>query len=92
MIVSHYVGKSYFDIRLTSRATALQCIFLIVTKSSFSSVSQYVIAGLLIVSALQCISRCIAVYTSSGKYIRFLQNERNDNFKAKGCENATEES
>lgn len=92
MNVNHYVGKSYFVIRLTSRATALQCIFLIDNKTSFSSVSQYVIVGLLIESALQCILRDIAVHTSLGKYIRFLQNGRKDYFKARGCKNATEES
>lgn len=92
MIVYHYVGKSYFVIRLTSRETALQCIFLIDTKQSFSSVSQYVIVGLLIASALQCILRDIAVYTSLGKYIRFLQNGRKDYFKTRGCQNATKES
>ena len=92
MIVNHYVGKSYLVIRLTSRATALQCIFLIDSKTSFSSVSQYVIVGLLIASALQCILRDIAVHTSLGKYIRFLQNGRKDYFKARGCKNATEES
>ena len=92
MIVNHYVGKSYFVIRLTSRATALQCSFLIDNKTSFSSVSQYVIVGLLIASALQCILRDIAVYTGLGKYIRFLQNGRKDYFKARGCKNATKES
>ena len=92
MIVNHYVGKSYLVIRLTSRATALQCIILIDNKTSFSSVSQYVIVGLLIASALQCILRDIAVHTSLGKYIRFLQNVRKDYFKARGCKNATEES
>lgn len=35
MIVNHYVGKSYLVIRLTSRATALQCSCFIDNKTSF---------------------------------------------------------